>query len=98
MSEKNHYVYILRCKDATYYTGYTTDVQRRLCAHENGKGAKYTRGRGPFTLVYEQKLDYKGDALKREREIKRMTRKEKEAIICKWRREKCDDKGTTELP
>ncbi|HLS67258.1 MAG TPA: GIY-YIG nuclease family protein [Pseudogracilibacillus sp.] len=77
----NHYVYILLCKDNTYYTGYTTDVLRRVKMHETGKGAKYTRGRSPLQLVYVEKCCNKSLALKREHEIKRMSRQEKERLI-----------------
>lgn len=83
--EHKHFVYILKCKDTTYYTGYTTDVNRRLHVHESGKGAKYTRGRGPFSLVYEQSLPTKSAALRREKEIKGMTRQDKEAMMERWK-------------
>lgn len=96
MSVENHYVYILKCKDKSYYTGYATDVQRRIRIHEEGKGAKYTRGRGPFSLVYVQELETKGEALSREIAIKRMTRKQKEALVMKWRHDN-DDEGTAKL-
>jgi len=76
-----HFVYILRCKDHTLYTGYTTDVKRRLKTHESGKGAKYTRGRGPFELVYIEELNTKKAALKREYEIKQLHRLEKVQLI-----------------
>jgi len=96
MNVENHYVYILRCKDNTYYTGYAIDVERRIQVHAEGKGAKYTRGRGPFSLVYDQKFETRGKALSREIEIKRMSRKQKEALIMKWRNGS-DDEGTTKL-
>lgn len=79
----NHYVYILLCNDHTYYTGYTTDVARRLKMHEAGKGAKYTRGRSPLQLVYVEQCCSKSTALKREYEIKQMTRLDKERLIAK---------------
>ena len=75
------YVYILRCGDGTLYTGVTDDVPRRLAAHRSGKGAKYTRGRGPLELVYQEEVPDKSAALKRESEIKRLTRQEKERLI-----------------
>ncbi len=75
------YVYILRCGDGTLYTGVTDDVPRRLAAHRSGKGAKYTRGRGPLELVYQEEVPDKSAALKREIEIKRLTRQEKERLI-----------------
>lgn len=75
------YVYILRCADDTLYTGITDDLQRRLEQHNMGKGAKYTRGRGPVTLVYQQELPAKGEALKREYQIKQLTRQQKLELI-----------------
>lgn len=77
------YVYMLRCKDDTLYTGITDDVQRRLAAHRAGKGAKYTRGRGPLELVYTEEQPDKSAALRREIEIKRLRREQKEALIAK---------------
>lgn len=71
------YVYMLRCGDGTLYTGITDDVQRRLETHRSGKGAKYTRGRGPLELAYTEKLPDKSAALKREIAIKRLSRREK---------------------
>lgn len=79
----DNFVYILECRDHTYYTGWTVDLKKRLAAHNSGQGAKYTRGRGPVKLVYYEALASKEEALKRERSIKRMTRAEKEALINK---------------
>lgn len=76
-----YYVYILECKDHTYYTGYTTDIKRRVATHNMKKGAKYTRGRTPVTLVYEEHYEEKQKALQREYAIKKMTRMQKEALI-----------------
>lgn len=70
-------VYILRCGDGSLYTGIAKDVQARLEMHRSGKGAKYTRGRGPLELVYEEVCSDKGTALKRELEIKALSREEK---------------------
>ena len=75
------YVYILRCGDGTLYTGSTDNVEKRLAAHRAGKGAKYTRGRGPLELVYSEQLPDKSSALRREYEIKRLTRPEKVKLI-----------------
>ena len=75
------FVYILRCGDGTLYTGVTDDVQRRLAAHRAGKGAKYTRGRGPPELVYTQEQPDKSAALRREFQIKKLTRPQKERLI-----------------
>ena len=83
----NWYVYILRCGDDTFYTGITDDVPRRLAAHRAGKGAKYTRGRGPLEVVYTQCLPDKPAALRREAEIKKLRRGEKEALIAGGRME-----------
>lgn len=79
--EKKHYVYILKCSDGTLYTGWTTDVQKRLAAHNSGKGAKYTRSRLPAELVYTEEYDDKIEAQKREYAIKQLSRLEKEALI-----------------
>ena len=79
--ESNWYLYILRCKDDTLYTGITTDVEKRLEAHRSGKGAKYTRGRGPLELVYRESCGSHSDALKREHQVKMLTREEKQNLI-----------------
>ena len=79
--EENWYLYILRCKDNTLYTGITTDVARRLEAHRSGKGAKYTRGRAPLELVYRESCGSHSDALKREAEIKKLSRQAKELLV-----------------
>ena len=75
------YLYILRCKDGSLYTGITTDVEKRLEAHQSGKGAKYTRGRGPLALVYKEEYGDHSEALKRELEVKALTRAEKLKLI-----------------
>lgn len=75
------YLYILRCGDGTLYTGITTDVERRLEAHRQGRGAKYARGRGPLELAYQEKCGTHSEALKREYTVKRLTREEKEDLI-----------------
>ncbi|MCP1102370.1 putative endonuclease [Aequitasia blattaphilus] len=76
-----NYIYVLECKDGSYYTGWTTDVQKRLKAHQEGSGAKYTRGRGPLKLVYQESFETKEEAMKREYEIKQMSRRDKEKLI-----------------
>ena len=75
------YIYILRCGDDTLYTGITDDVEKRFAAHCAGKGAKYTRGRGPLTLVYTEEVEDKSAALKREHAIKKLPRAEKLKLI-----------------
>ena len=80
------YVYMLRCGDGTLYTGVTDNVERRLAAHRAGKGAKYTRGRGPLELVYTEEVPDKSAALKREITIKNLTRGEKDALRAGWQK------------
>lgn len=75
------HLYILRCRDDTLYTGITTNVERRLEAHRSGKGAKYTRGRGPLELVYREECGDHSTALKRELEIKALPRAKKQELI-----------------
>ena len=75
------YLYILQCGDGSLYTGITTDVEKRLEAHRSGKGAKYTRGRSPLELKYREACGNHSDALKRELEVKRLSREEKLALI-----------------
>ena len=79
--DKCWYLYILRCSDGTLYTGITTDVEARLEAHRSGKGAKYTRGRGPLELVYREQCEDHSHALKRELAVKSMTKEEKKKLI-----------------
>ena len=79
--ENTWYLYILRCKDGTFYTGITTDVEKRFQTHQSGKGAKYTRGRRPLELAYREQCGTHSDALKREIQIKRLSREQKQALI-----------------
>jgi predicted GIY-YIG superfamily endonuclease len=81
--DKSWYLYILRCGDGTLYTGITTDVEARLEMHRSGKGAKYTRGRGPLELVYREECENHSQALKRELAVKAMSREEKQSLINK---------------
>ena len=81
MNLQKHYVYILKCADDTFYTGWTTDVQKRLKVHNSGKGAKYTRSRKPVQLVYYEECTDHSAALKREIEIKALSRDEKLKLI-----------------
>ena len=74
-------VYILRCADDTLYTGITNDLERRLADHQAGQGAKYTRGRGPLQLVYQETCEGRGPASKRENEIKSLDRKAKLLLV-----------------
>lgn len=79
--EGQWYLYMLRCADGTLYTGITTDVEKRFQAHTQGRGAKYTRGRGPLNLVYREVCGTHSDALRREAAVKKLSRAEKEALI-----------------
>lgn len=74
-------VYMLRCGDGTFYTGITDDFDRRLAAHRAGRGAKYTRGRGPLEPVYREDCPDKSAALRRELAIKRLPREKKLALL-----------------
>lgn len=76
-----NYVYILRCKDNSLYTGWTNNLENRINAHNEGLGAKYTRGRGPCNLVYFEEFETKNEALKREREIKKLSKAQKENLL-----------------
>ncbi len=73
-------VYILQCRDGTLYTGITDNLPRRLAAHNGGKGAKYTRGRGPVVLVHQESCPDRSAALRRERAIKALSRSQKLAL------------------
>lgn len=79
--EDNYSVYMVCCADNSLYTGIAVDVEKRIEVHNSGKGAKYTRSRLPVSLVYKEEGFTKSEALKRELEIKDLTRKEKEALI-----------------
>ena len=75
------YLYILRCGDGTFYTGITTDVEKRLEQHRSGRGAKYTRGRAPLELVYQEVCGDHSCALKREYAVKALKRQQKQELI-----------------
>jgi putative endonuclease len=75
------FTYIIECADGTLYTGWTTDLENRIAVHNSGKGAKYTRGRGPVKLVYYEQYDNNKTAQVRECQIKKLKRKEKEELV-----------------
>lgn len=75
------YMYVVECCDGTYYTGYTTDVKKRIAVHNSGKGAKYTRVRLPVKLIYAQGFDSKEEALSAEALLKRKKRPQKERFL-----------------
>ena len=81
MMERNWKLYILRCNDGSLYTGITVDVAHRFAMHQSGKGAKYTRGRGPLELVYTEECGTHSEALQREIAIKRLSRQDKMKLI-----------------
>lgn len=76
-----HYIYIIECSDGSLYTGYTNNLKKRIKAHNDKKGAKYTRGRTPVTLKYFEEFDNKTDAMKREAQIKNMRREKKLELL-----------------
>lgn len=77
----SHWVYVVECDDGTFYTGYTTDVERRVREHDAGEGAKYTRGRTPVTLRHVEEFETRSAAMSREYAIKRLSRREKERLV-----------------
>lgn len=76
-----HFVYMLRCRDNSLYTGYTTNLENRLKAHNSGKGAKYTRARRPVSLVFYREVEDRSTGLKLEYKIKRLTKAKKEELV-----------------
>ncbi|MFO8233170.1 MAG: GIY-YIG nuclease family protein [Longimonas sp.] len=76
-----HHVYILECADGTYYTGYTTDVERRVDEHNAGTAAKYTRGRTPVEVIHTETYDSQSAAMQREYAIKQLRRPAKEELV-----------------
>lgn len=84
--QRMFYIYMVRCKDGTLYTGFTNDVDSRIRKHNDGKGAKYTRGRLPVDLVYVESFTDKSQAMRREYEIKQYPKSMKESLIKNWKR------------
>lgn len=76
-----NYTYLLKCADGTLYCGWTNCLEKRIEAHNTGKGAKYTKGRCPVTLAYYEAFETKEEAMRREAAIKKLSRREKEALI-----------------
>ena len=76
-----NYTYMLKCSDGTLYTGWTNDLEKRVEAHNSGKGAKYTKARRPVELAYYEEFETKEQAMKREYAIKQLGRKEKQKLI-----------------
>jgi putative endonuclease len=78
------YVYLVRCRDGTYYCGVARDVERRVAQHNRGRGARYTRSRGPVVLVYREPVASWAEALKREHAMKAWSHARKEALAATW--------------
>ena len=79
--KSRNYTYIVECSDGSFYTGWTTDVKKRVHMHNAKKGAKYTKSRTPVKLVYLEEADTKQQAMRREAQIKRLSRQQKEQLI-----------------
>lgn len=97
MAEHEYTVYILKCGDNSLYTGYTNDLENRVNKHKEGNGAKYTRGRGPFQVVFVEKFSSKEEAMQREYQIKQLSRKEKFELIRDRLKEVMQNEDTEEL-
>ncbi|MBR6706428.1 MAG: GIY-YIG nuclease family protein [Clostridia bacterium] len=78
-----NYTYLLECADGTLYCGWTNDLEKRLAAHKRGAGSKYTRARLPVRLVWHEAFETKSEAMRREAAVKRLSRREKEALIAR---------------
>lgn len=76
-----NYVYLVRCSDGSLYAGWTTNLEQRVKAHNEGRGAKYTRSRRPVSLVYSETFETRAEAQRREAALKRLTHREKLALI-----------------
>ncbi len=85
MEVKKNYTYMVRCKDGSLYTGWTNNLEKRLQAHNEGSGAKYTKTRRPVELVYYEEYESKTQAMKREYEIKQLPKKKKEELLTHFR-------------
>lgn len=79
----SYYAYVVKCADGSFYTGYTTDVERRVAEHDAGEGASYTRGRTPVELVHVEAFNSRSAAMSREHAIKQLTRREKERLVAR---------------
>lgn len=91
--EQGNFTYILECSDGTLYTGWTDDLERRVKAHNAGKGAKYTKSRRPVKLVYFESFSTKQEAMRREWEIKQLKRQEKEIMITGFQQKEDEKTG-----
>ena len=91
--KQGNFTYILECSDGTLYTGWTNDLERRVKAHNAGKGAKYTKSRRPVKLVYFESFSTKQEAMRREWEIKQLKRQEKEIMITGFQQKEDEKTG-----
>ena len=82
------YVYLLRCQDGSLYTGWTNALEKRVAAHQSGKGARYTRAHRPVALVYVETFDTKKKAMQREYQLKQLTKAQKEALVSTYEAKK----------
>jgi putative endonuclease len=81
MEDHKHYLYVLECSDATFYAGYTTNIERRIKQHNDGKGAKYTRGRTPVNCIFFEEYPTKREAMQAEYAFKQLSRENKERYM-----------------
>ena len=81
-----YFVYIVECKNGTYYTGYTNNLENRVKLHNSGRGAKYLKGKLPVKLVFAKPYRYYKNALNKEKEVKKFSRREKEALVRSFRK------------
>ena len=93
-----NYTYILKCKDGSLYTGWTKDLEKRICDHNAGKGAKYTKARRPVELAYFEAFQTKEEAMKREYAIKQMPRRKKIELLASGRDENSHDVKKVQFP
>ena len=88
-----NYTYILKCADGTFYTGWTNNIEKRVLAHNAGRGAKYTKARRPVELVYLEEFSIKEEAMRREYQIKQLSRQEKIYLIENYKKRLCHQYG-----
>jgi putative endonuclease len=98
LRKSKYWVYIVQCRDGTYYTGYTKDLEKRIALHNNGAGAKYLRKNLPVKLVYAKEYHYYKNALNAERRIKKLTRAQKERLIGIYNEEKSRNRKSMAAP
>jgi len=95
MEKNKHIFYVLECSDGSFYAGYTNDLPRRVSMHNDGKGAKYTRGRRPVKVIYYEEYQSKTEAMRAEYYFKKLSRKNKEAYMKEAEQSTCNNKEVT---